>query len=86
MNKQYYFRLINPSNDPSVPFYFLITPKSFWDANKCHYDDEMPQLDSVIVPLGFGCLNESTYEYNGGNAQSGRQQLLSLGLIENNNL
>jgi hypothetical protein len=86
MSGQYYFKLIDPSNDPSVPFYFIITPKGFWDKNKCLYDDHMLQLDSVIVPLGFACLMESTYEYDGEDAQSGRQQLFSLGLIENNGL
>lgn len=84
MDEQYYFKLVNPSNDPSIPFYFLITPKSFWDTYNCLYDDDMPN-EVMLAGNGFDRLQESTFEYN-SDPHIGRGVLLSFGYIENNNM
>jgi hypothetical protein len=88
--KQFYFKLVTSNNDPIVPFYFIITPKAYFDKHSCLYDSDMPNLESKLEKHGFYRMMESIFEYSNGadylDPQMGRQALLSLGYIENNNL
>jgi hypothetical protein len=44
-------------------FQILITPKSYYDDRKCHYDGRTKSL--IDMPDGFGEASESDFEYDG---------------------
>jgi hypothetical protein len=48
----------------SSGFQIVITPKSYWDKEKCCYDQH---IDGILIdmPRGFGEACESDFEYEG---------------------
>ena len=81
--KDYYFRMDLNVGGIDGP-YFSITPKSYFDLEGCLLDDELG-IDSLLYSNKFYCMTDSAYEYD-GDPNTGRNVLLSLGLIENNNM
>ena len=84
--KDYYFKMHagNPQDPYSDGDFFSITPRSYFDNEGYLLDTELG-IDDLLYQNKFYCLTDSTYEYD-GDANIGRQKLLSLGLIENNNM
>ena len=80
----YYFKL---GNDPTSvpPDYFMITPKTYWDATQSIYDQELGPMETILNNNLFYGMAEGVYEY-AGLASAGHALLLSLGFIENLNL
>ena len=77
----YYFKLDTTPDGVS----FVITPKSYWDANNSWYDGDMPEIEYFLEAYKFGRLSESLFEFD-GDPQKGRRVLVSLGFTENTNL
>jgi hypothetical protein len=85
--KDYYFKMHagNPQDPYSDGDFFSITPKSYFDSEGYLLDNEL-SIDNLLDQNGFSCLTDSTYNYENGDVNSGRQKLLSLWLIENNDM
>lgn len=80
----YFFKVeFDPNMTP--PDYFIITPQAYWNTFNCLYDRYLP-IDPALQAAGFYEIQESFFEYANGDKIAGRNALLKLGLIENNNM
>jgi hypothetical protein len=75
--EDYYFMI----NDDCEDDLFSITPKSYYDKYNCLLDSSLG-IDGQLWDNGFMGLCDSTYEYQNGTVEDGRQVLLNLGLTE----
>lgn len=76
--KDFYFQ---QSKGPEGETLFYITPKAYYDREGCLSDES--GVANSILPVEFGEVMESVYEYE-GEPQAGRQILLDLGMQEIN--
>lgn len=74
--KDFYFELCKKETDS---YYFLITPKSYYDKEGCLSDES--GIADAVVPKGFFELQESMYEYD-GMSEEGRHLLIGAGMKE----
>ena len=79
----YYFAL---ERDPTEDAYgqFYIVSEEFWGEHHCLDDRHISA--NVQLPKGFNEVMESTFAFEGGTSEEGRDALLSAGFQENASL
>jgi hypothetical protein len=82
----YYFKLFyDPNSSPTD--WVAILPKAFQDTHSYWWDGGSDDIEPLLIANGFDSLDEAQFEFSGGDLKTiGRNLLLKLGFIENNNL